>query len=59
LRLLFPAGRAINGVEEPVRSEVEGLGDNGVDLPIEAKPPGVAYSMPEDNDSRNKLMNAR
>jgi len=31
----------MNGVEEPVCSESEGLGDNEDDLPIKATPYGV------------------
>ena len=51
----------MNGVEDPVRSEAEGLGDNEDDLPIMAMPPSVACLMPEDNGSsrESSLKNAR
>jgi hypothetical protein len=42
----------MNGVEQPVRREAEGLGGNedDSDLPIKTMPLGVACSMPEDNE---------
>ena len=40
----------MNRIEEPVRSNAEGLGDYENDLSIEPMPPGVACLMPEYND---------